>query len=340
VPQLAVVALGGNAITRNGQAGTYAEQTENALDMARAISRLRAAGWTVVIVHGNGPQVGNLAIQQEEAAHRVPELPLFWLGAMTEGHLGSLITLALHEVGSPPGVVTVVTHVVVDPDDPAFERPTKPIGPFLGEAEARERAKERGWTVGEDAGRGFRRLVASPLPCEIVEIDAVRALVARDLVVIAAGGGGVPVVHDGTRYRGVDAVIDKDLAAHRLASALGADALVLVTDIPAVMLDFGTPDARVISEMDADEAQYNADRGQFPEGSMGPKIRAAIGFVREGGGVAVITDAAGAGTALTGSGSGSGSGTRIVAPTPASRAEREHESPRVEPGANARTGAA
>lgn len=311
MPQIAVVALGGNAITRNGQAGTFAEQTENARVMAAAICRLRDAGWTVVLVHGNGPQVGNLAVQQEAAADRVPELPLHWLGAMTEGHLGCLLTLALHHAGEGrlPGVVTVVTHVVVDADDPAFESPTKPIGPFLTESVARTHATERGWTVGEDAGRGFRRLVASPQPREIVELGAIRALVDQGMIVVAAGGGGVPVVADAPGYRGVDAVIDKDHAAQRLASALGADALVLVTDIPAVMLDFGTPDARTITEMGVEEAQRHADGGQFPEGSMGPKMRAAIEFVREGGGTAVITDAEGSCAALT----GAGVGTRIVA---------------------------
>jgi carbamate kinase len=282
VPQLAVVALGGNAIIRSGQAGTAAEQAANARGLAAAVHRIRDAGWTVVVVHGNGPQVGNLAIQQEEAAHRVPELPLCWLGAMTEGQLGSLLTLALHEAcgAGSPGVVSVVTHVVVDADDPAFERPTKPIGPFLAAAEAQRRAAERGWTVGEDAGRGFRRLVPSPQPREIVELDALRALLAQELIVIAAGGGGVPVIRDEAGYRGVDAVIDKDLAAQRLASALHAQALVLVTDIPAVLLDYGTPAAHPISDMDVDEAQRHVAAGQFPDGSMGPKVRAAVGFVR------------------------------------------------------------
>jgi carbamate kinase len=289
----AVVALGGNAITRSGQAGTHAEQAENALGMAEAVCRLRAAGWTVVLVHGNGPQVGNLAVQQLEGAREVPEQPLHVLGAMTEGQLGSLLTLALRQACGPTlsGVVTVVTHVVVDPADPAFERPTKPIGPFLGETEARRHAAERGWSVGEDAGRGYRRLVASPAPLRIVELDAVRVLVDRGLVVIAAGGGGVPVVPDETGYRGVDAVIDKDLAAQRLATELGAEALVLVTDVPRVMLDYGTQNAREVDRMTVDEAQAHADDHQFPEGSMGPKMRAAIQFLRAGGRLAVITNA-------------------------------------------------
>jgi carbamate kinase len=335
VPQLAVVALGGNAIIRSGQAGTAAEQAGNAHALAAAVHRIRDAGWTVVVVHGNGPQVGNLAIQQEEAAHRVPELPLCWLGAMTEGQLGSLLALALHEAdgAGSAGIVSVVTHVVVDADDPAFERPTKPIGPFLEAAEARRRAAERGWTVGEDAGRGYRRLVPSPQPRKIVELDALRALLAQELIVIAAGGGGVPVVRDGAGYRGVDAVIDKDLAAQRLASTLNADALVLVTDVPAVLLDYGTPAAHPISDIDVEEAQRHAAAGQFPDGSMGPKIRAAIGFIREGGGVAVITNADGAASTLC----GDGPGTRIRAA--AAAPERVVVAPRGSTS-NLRTGAA
>ncbi|MFC4947308.1 carbamate kinase [Pseudonocardia sp. GCM10023141] len=311
-PRTVVVALGGNAITRNGQSGTYEEQLENALGMAGAVCALRAAGWRVVIVHGNGPQVGNLAIQQDEAAHRVPRLPMFILDAMTEGQLGSLLTLALHEVGGPelPGVVSMITHVVVDGADPAFARPTKPVGPFMSPEEAQQRATELGWTVAEDSGRGYRRLVPSPQPAQIVEIEAVRGLVDLGMIVIAAGGGGVPVVVDGALYRGVDAVIDKDIAAQRLASALGAEALLLVTDIERVMLDYGTDRARSIGTMSVDEAQTHADDGQFPEGSMGPKVRGAIQFLREGGSTAVITNAALAVASLSGVAE---AGTTIVA---------------------------
>jgi carbamate kinase len=313
MPKTVVVALGGNAITRTGESGTYAEQSANAREMARAICRMRDAGWNVVVVHGNGPQVGNLAIQQEEGAHRVPVLPMFCLGAMTEGQLGSLITLALHEAGEGrlPGVVTVVTHMVVDPADPAFASPTKPIGPFMDEATALRNADELGWTVGEDAGRGYRRMVASPEPQRIVELDDVRGLVERGSIVIAAGGGGVPVVEDGHALRGIDAVVDKDLAAERLASSLGADALMLVTGVPRVMLDFGKPGARDVAEMTADEAVAHAADGQFPEGSMGPKMRGAIRFVQATGGVAVVTDVDHAVASLAGT--GPASGTRIVA---------------------------
>ncbi|WP_232663347.1 carbamate kinase [Pseudonocardia sp. TRM90224] len=307
----AVVALGGNAITRAGQAGTSDEQLANARGMADAVCELHAAGWRVVLVHGNGPQVGNLAIQQDEAAHRVPRMPMYLLDAMTEGQLGSVVTLALHEAGGGqlPGIVTVITHVVVDESDPAFARPTKPVGPFMSADEAKQRSDELGWVVAEDAGRGYRRLVPSPQPREIVELEAVTALVERGQIVIAAGGGGVPVVVDGGAYRGVDAVIDKDIAAQRLATALGAEALVLVTDVARVALDHGTEHERPIEVMSVDEAQAHADDGQFPEGSMGPKVRAAIQFLRAGGRTAVITNAALAGTSL----GPSGTGTRIVA---------------------------
>lgn len=308
----AVVALGGNAITRSGQTGTFDEQRDNVREMATTICALRAAGWRVVIVHGNGPQVGNLAIQQDEGAHRVPRMPMYVLDAMTEGQLGCLLTLALHEAGDGrlPGVVSVITHVVVDEADPAFARPTKPVGPFMSEAEAQQRADELGWVVAQDSGRGYRRLVPSPQPREIVELDAIAALVERGQIVIAAGGGGVPVTVDGTAYQGVDAVIDKDIAAQRLATALGAEALVLVTDISQVMLDFGTERARPIDVMSVDEVVAHEADGQFPEGSMGPKIRAAIQFLRSGGRTAVITNTALATRSLAGE---AGVGTRLVA---------------------------
>lgn len=312
-PRTAVVALGGNAITRSDQVGTHPEQAANALRMATAVTGLRAAGWRVVLVHGNGPQVGNLAVQQEEGVARVPEQPLHVLGAMTEGQLGSLVTLALHQVGGAGAVAAVVTHVVVDADDPAFTRPTKPIGPFLDEEQAHRHAAEHGWTVAEDSGRGYRRMVASPVPQTIVELDVIATLVQSGVLVVAAGGGGVPVVVENGHYRGIDAVIDKDLAAQLLAGTLGAEALVLITDVGRVQVDFGTPRARGIAEMTVDEAAAHAAAGQFPEGSMGPKVRAAIAFVSGGGAVAVVTDAERAVRSLAAEPDPDLCGTRIVA---------------------------
>jgi carbamate kinase len=286
--KLAVVALGGNALIREGQSGTHADQEANALIMAQSVCSLLRAGWRVVVVHGNGPQVGNLAIQQEEGESRVPAQPLFSLGSMTQGQLGSLICLALHRV-SRARAVSIVTHVVVAPDDPAFQNPTKPIGPFLAASEAAELARTRGWTVKEDAGRGYRRVVPSPEPVRIVEAAAIRALAEEGMVVVAAGGGGIPVVDSDAGYRGVDAVIDKDYAAQSLATTLNAEALVLVTGVDAVMLGFGTPDQRPLGDLLLDEAEEYLAQGQFPEGSMAPKVRAATRFLAGGGEVAVIT---------------------------------------------------
>ncbi len=288
----AVVALGGNALTREGQAGTYAELQANATQMARSVCSLLRTGWRVVVVHGNGPQVGNLAIQQEEGADLVPAQPLFSLGAMTEGQLGSLICLALREQGKPEwmrGAVAIVTHVSVQPDDPAFDNPTKPIGPFLAAEEAKAMADARGWVVRPDAGRGFRRVVPSPQPVTILETPAIRALLEVGQVVVAAGGGGVPVVRSENGFRGIDAVIDKDYAAQQLATSLAADALVLVTGVEFVQLHYGTPQQIPIHEMTVAEAEEYLDVGEFPEGSMGPKVRAATRFLRRGGEVAVIT---------------------------------------------------
>ena len=290
--RIVVVALGGNALTHQGQSGTHEELAANADAMARSISSLMMAGWEVVLVHGNGPQVGNLAIQQEEGSDVVPPQPLFSLGAMTQGQLGSLFSLALRKVlgvSRAPEIVPLVTHSEVDPADPAFGDPTKPIGPFLTAEEAQAFAAERGWVVKEDAGRGWRRVVPSPEPVRILESGAIRALLDAGVVVIAAGGGGIPVVPAGGGHRGVDAVIDKDYAAERLATSLSAEALVLVTSVEAVLLDYGTPKQRAMLEISVDDAEAHLAEGQFPEGSMGPKVRAGVRFLRNGGDVSVIT---------------------------------------------------
>ena len=319
MPKTAVVALGGNALTRAGQTGTYDEQSDNAVTMARAVMGLRRSGWRVVIVHGNGPQVGNLAIQHEEGRRLVPAQPLFSLGAMTQGQIGSLISLALRAEQIDLPVAAVVTHVVVSPDDPAFARPSKPIGPFFTKARASELAAKRGWTVDDDSGRGFRRRVASPRPVTIVETPAIEALVASGSIVIAAGGGGVPVVPGDTGLRGVEAVIDKDYVAGQLASALGAQALVFVTDVPRLMIDFGDPTERALAEIDVEAAERYQQDGQFPPGSMGPKVDAATRFLRTGGDVAVISTAALAAITLDSTDAGEGTGTRIVAVRRAAR---------------------
>jgi carbamate kinase len=287
----AVVALGGNALIAAGQRGTYEEQRANAATMAIPICELIDAGWRVVIVHGNGPQVGNLAIQQERANDEVPEMPLFSLGAMTEGQLGSLIAIALYRACSSARrrIVAVLSHVIVDLADPAFHQPTKPIGPFFSAAAAQQLSSTEGWAMAEDAGRGYRRVVASPQPKGFVEIEAIRALLQAGHVVVTGGGGGIPVGRYGDVWDGVDAVIDKDYAAAELAHQLTADALVLITGVDAALLDFGKPTQRRLTWLSAQQAERHLAEGQFPEGSMGPKIRAAIRFLERGGRLAVIT---------------------------------------------------
>jgi carbamate kinase len=287
--KVAVVALGGNAFTLEGQSGTYEEQSANAAAMATCLVELLDEGWNLAIVHGNGPQVGNIAIQQEDAVGHVPAQPLFSLVAMTQGELGSLISLAVQAAsGGRRRLVTMLAHVVVDAADPAFLHSTKPIGPFVDAAEARTLTGR--WEVEGAPARGYRRVVPSPEPKQIVEVDAVRCLLDAGYVVVTAGGGGIPVRrgHDG-RLVGVDAVVDKDLAATALALAVGAQALVVVTAVEAVQLDFGTANARRLGQIGVAQAEAHLAAGQFPEGSMGPKVRAATRFLRGGGEVAVIT---------------------------------------------------
>lgn len=277
----AVLALGGNALIREDERGTVDEQYDNALAMAKSVRSLIRKGWRIVIVHGNGPQVGNLAIQQAESVDLVPAQPLFALGAMTQGAVGSLICLALHEVCTTEikGAVSVITHVEVDREDPAFEHPTKPIGPFFTEQIAEALTAERGWTMVEDSGRGYRRVVPSPAPLAPLEADAITTLIEEGFVVVAAGGGGIPVARDGESLHGVDAVIDKDFAAERIADSSGAQLLVMVTGVPNVKINFGTPEEETIFNLTPEEAKKHLADGQFPAGSMGPKISAAVHFV-------------------------------------------------------------
>lgn len=307
-PRIAVVAVGGNALTREGEAGTYAEQWRNATRVAGAVCRLVEAGYRTVLIHGNGPQVGNLSIQQEEGSRLVPAQPLAELVAMTQGAIGHLLSLALHHASTGTlGVVDIVTHVEVEAGDPAFRNPTKPIGPFLSKEVAHELAAERDWVVREDAGRGWRRVVPSPEPQAILEAAAIRELAAKGFLVIAGGGGGVPVVRRGRRVAGVDAVIDKDLTAARLATSVGADTLVFLTGASNVFLDWGRSTQQPVFEMTAAEADAHAKDGQFAAGSMGPKITAAVRFLSSGGQQVFITASRHLAAALAGS-----HGTRIV----------------------------
>jgi len=304
----AVIALGGNALTQVGQSGTCDEMLANAAAMAAAVNEVVEAGWRVVIVHGNGPQVGNLALQQEATAI-VPAQPLALLGAMTQGQLGSLIGGAIDVLRGPGTAAVLITHVTVDPADPAFSAPSKPIGPFFDRGEAQRLAASRGWTIRPDSGRGYRRVVPSPEPTGVIEIDALRALVSAGHLVIAAGGGGIPVVGPDSRTVMVDAVIDKDRAACLIARLLGAQALLLVTAVDRVMLDYGTPQQSGLGTITADEAARHLDDGQFPPGSMGPKIESALRFLASGGELAVVTSPGL--LAATLAGGGQCAGTRI-----------------------------
>ena len=307
-----VIALGGNAIQRRGERGTVEEQMANIRASLDGIVMVLGAGWSVVLTHGNGPQVGQMLLMVEAARGQVPELPLGICVADTEGALGYLIQQALvnrlRYERRPVAVVTVITQVVVDKHDPEFTRPTKPVGLFLGREEGERFSRERGWTVAEDAGRGFRRLVPSPRPLAIVERDVIRRLLEAEVIVIAAGGGGVPVVEeaDGS-LRGVDAVIDKDLASAVLARSIEAERLVMLTGEPYVFLDYGKPTRRPVPMLSARDARRHLDEGQFPAGSMGPKIEAALEFLAGGGREVLITSIEGFIDALGGK-----TGTRIT----------------------------
>ncbi|HEX7299187.1 MAG TPA: carbamate kinase [Solirubrobacteraceae bacterium] len=301
-----VIAFGGNALVKEDERGTWAEQSAHALEAARAIARIGRAD-EVVLTHGNGPQVGALALQQALGEPSAPALPLDVLGAMTQGEIGYLLQQALGTVDPSLRTVTVLTRVVVNPDDDAFRaEPTKPIGPFYSEEEARRLTVERGWHAAEDAGRGWRRMVPSPWPLHIREIDAIRTLLEVGCLVIAGGGGGIPITEKDDQPRGIDAVIDKDRCAAELASELEADLLVLITGVPRVALGFGTPGQRAALRLTVSDAQRHLEAGEFPAGSMGPKVEGAARFAAAGGS-AVITDAANLAAAVRG-----GHGTWIV----------------------------
>ena len=292
--RLAVVAFGGNAILKDGQRGTVEEQTANLSEMANQLASMMAEMWSVVVTHGNGPQVGNIKLQQERADPELPAMPLDVCGAMSQGQIGYLLGQALSRALASGGidkpVATLLTRCAVDPHDEAFSHPTKPIGPFYDEATARCLREEKGWNVVPDAGRGYRRVVPSPEPQRILESDVIRSLALSGTLVIAAGGGGIPVLpSDDGGYQGIEAVIDKDLAACLLAKELGADTLVLLTGVPQVLVNFGTPRQRPIGSLSVEEIRALDMDGHFPPGSMGPKIHAAIRFVEGGGRLAVIT---------------------------------------------------
>jgi carbamate kinase len=296
-----LIALGGNALIRAGERGTAAGQLANLRTACLALAPLLSDP-RVVITHGNGPQVGNALLRQEWAADVAPPLPLYVAVAQTQAEIGALLAAELRPVAGRR-VTCLLTHVEVAADDPAFAEPTKPIGPFYSEEEARRLERERGWNVVSDAGRGWRRVVASPKPVEIVELESIRALLDAGDVVLAAGGGGIPVVRREDRLKGIDAVIDKDRASALLAIAVGAERLVILTDVPALLRDFGEPGEAEIRELTVAEAEELLP--QLAAGSMRPKLEAAIAFAATGG-ETLIASAESLATALSGD-----AGTRI-----------------------------
>lgn len=293
--KLAVVAFGGNALLRPEDRGTQEEQIARAKQAARWLAEIVRHDYRLIVVHGNGPQVGNILVQAEEASTKIPPQSLDVAVAQTEGSMGFMLQQAirnrLEAIGHPGEVVTVLTEVEVDAGDPAFKRPTKPIGPFFTRYRAEALERDLGWTMREDSGRGWRHVVPSPRPLHILNIRTVERMLDAAPVVIACGGGGIPVVRgrDG-QWRGIEAVIDKDFASALLASELKADLYIILTGVAKVALDFGKPTQRDVDRMTLEEAEKHLADGQFPPGSMGPKIEAAIQFARKSGQDVLITD--------------------------------------------------
>ncbi len=310
--KLAVVAVGGNALIRDEQHRSIADQYDTAQETVRHVVDMIEAGWRLVFTHGSGPQMGFILRRSELALHEVIPVPMDYAGADLQGALGYMFVKALRNEfrrrSLDAEAVAVVTQVLVDRDDAAFKTPSKPIGSPMDKATARKRAADLGWQVKEDPGRGWRRVVPSPLPQEILDIDVISHLVGAGYVVIACGGGGIPVIEDQDgSFQGVEAVIDKDFASSLLARKLGADRLVIATGVERVALDFGKPTQRWLDRLTLEETKklYQAD--QFDKGSMGPKIRAVIDFLEGGGDEGIITDPPHLQAALAGN-----SGTRIL----------------------------
>jgi carbamate kinase len=291
----AVLALGGNAIIQPGQKGIISEQFKNTRDSLGGVVELISQGYQLAITHGNGPQVGNLLIQQMAGMEKgIAPLPLGVLNAATEGTMGYMIEQSLQnkliKSNIKKEVITIATQVLVDKDDPSIQNPSKPVGPFYTKEQAEVLKAEYGWTIVEDAGRGYRQVVPSPIPKEIIPFHTIKQLVEENKIVIACGGGGIPVYReaDGT-LEGVDAVIDKDFASGLLAREIDADLYVILTGVDRVAINFGKENQKDLESLTIEEAKRYYDEGQFPKGSMGPKILAAIRFLEEGGNKVLIT---------------------------------------------------
>jgi carbamate kinase len=306
--KIAVVAIGGNSLIKDKDSKTVEDQYEAARETTLHIADMIEAGWEVAIGHGNGPQVGFILRRSEIAAkvEGMHEVPLDVCGADTQGAIGYALQQTLqnelYRRGIKKSCATVITQVLVDKDDPAFKAPSKPIGSFMDNEEAQRRAEELGWSMVEDAGRGFRRVVASPLPKEVVELDSVKTLIKAGTVVITVGGGGIPVIEESEgQYKGVAAVIDKDFASSLLAQEINADLFLISTAVEKVALNFGKPDEKWIDRMTLAEAkQYLAEGSHFAKGSMAPKVEAIVWFLENGGKQAIITNPENIGRALKG----------------------------------------
>jgi len=302
---LAIVAVGGNALIKDNQHKSVQDQFDAAVDTMAHIADMIAEGWNVVVTHGNGPQVGFILRRSELAAHELHEVPLDYCGADTQGSIGYMFQQALYnefrQRKMQKSAVTVVTQTIVDRNDPAFQNPSKPIGSFMDEEQAKMRMEKDGWTVVEDAGRGWRRVVPSPIPLRIVEADAINALIEKGFVVIGVGGGGIPVIETPEgKLVGVEAVIDKDFGAAILASMLKADLFLISTAVEKVAINFNKPNQQWLDQMTAAEARQYVQEGHFAKGSMLPKIQAILKYLDNGGKKALITDPAHIKDALNG----------------------------------------
>jgi carbamate kinase len=289
----AVVAIGGNSLIRAGEKGLVEEQRVNARRTAEAIVEIVRDGYAVAVTHGNGPQVGAALLRSERSAQQVYRHPLDVCVATTQGEIGYILQQALGEAmaeaGLECGVATILSQVVVAADDPAMNAPSKPVGPFMSQREAEARRDEEGWHIVEDAARGWRRVVPSPLPLEIVEERVICDLIRRGMLVIALGGGGIPVVRENGRLRGIEAVIDKDRASALLATSLHVDQLIISTDTDRIYLDYKTPRQQALDHVTAAQLRRYYEDGHFPPGNMGPKVEAALSFMENGGREAIIT---------------------------------------------------
>jgi carbamate kinase len=292
---LAVVAVGGNALIKDKQHQSVQDQFVASVETMQHVADMIQDGWDVVVTHGNGPQVGFILRRSEIASKELHEVPLDYCGADTQGSIGYMFQQALHNEFLKRGIkktpATVITQTVVDRNDKAFQNPTKPIGSFMEEAQAREKMEKEGWTCVEDAGRGWRRVVPSPIPQRIIEADAIKNLIDHNFVVVAVGGGGIPVIEnaDGSIV-GVEAVIDKDFGSAILASMIDADLFMISTAVEKVAINFNKPDQKWVDKMTAEEAQRYLEEGQFGKGSMAPKIEAVLKYLAKGGKKAIITD--------------------------------------------------